>query len=146
MTGKLPYNAVLGIIGVLILINQDMPESRCITLQHIGMFPEKQECVKQQVIKIHGIRLTAALLVTLEYLAHHGNTLELVMLVDIGIPHISRCRHQTVLGIRYAVLYHTGLICLLIQLHLPDNGLDKVLTVSLVVYCKIGGIAYLVGL
>ena len=97
------------------------------------MVSEKYERIEQQVIKIHGVTLTAALLVALVYLACHRYAFKLVMLVDIGILYIPRRRYQTVLGIRYAVLDHTGLVGLVIQLHILDNGLDQVLAILLVI-------------
>ena len=82
------------------------------------MVAEQQERIEQEVIKIHSVRLAAALFITLEYLTCHRDTLELVMLVDIGVLDICGCGYQTVLCVRYAVLDNTGLIGLVIQLHL----------------------------
>ena len=110
------------------------------------MVTEQYERIEQQVIKIHGVALAAALLIALVYLAHHRYALKLVMLVDIGILNVARCRYQAVLGIADTVLDHTGLIGLVIQLHILDNGLDQVLAVLLVIDGKVGGVAYLIGL
>ena len=110
------------------------------------MVTEQYKCIEQQVIKVHGIRLTAALLIALVNLACHWNLLELIVLVDIGVLYIGRCSHKTVLGIRYAALDYVCLICLVIQLHLPDDGLDQVLAVSLVIDGEVGAVADLIGL
>ena len=138
VTGKLPYYAVLGVVGILILINQNVFERCTVTFQHIRMVTEKYERIEQQVIKIHCVTLAAALLIALVNLAHHGYALKLVMLVDIGILNISRCRYQTVLGIADTVLDHAGLIGLVIQLHILDNGFYQVLAVLLVIDGKVG--------
>ena len=72
----------------------------------------------------------------------HGYALELVVLVDIGILDIARCRNETVLGVRYPVLHYIGLIGLVIQLHIPDYGLYQVLAVLLVINGKVGSISH----
>ena len=102
------------------------------------MVTEQNERIEQQVIKIHCIRLAAALLITLIYLAHHRDALELVMLVNIGVLDICGRCHKPVLCVRYTVLDHVGLVCLVVQLHIPDNGFYQILAVGLVVYGKVG--------
>lgn len=90
-------------------------------LHNIRVVTEQYERIEQKVIKIHGIGLTATLLIALVDLAHHRNALELIMLVDIGILEITRCRYQTVLCVRYAVLNYIWLVRLSIQLHLLND-------------------------
>ena len=102
------------------------------------MVTKQNERIEQQVIKIHCVTLAAALLIALVYLAHHGYALKLVMLVDIGILHVARCRYQAVLGNVDTVLDHAGLIGLVIQLHILDNGFYQIVAVLLVIDSKVG--------
>ena len=53
--GKLQHDAVLCKIGILILIHQNVTELVLITRQHLGVVPEQQECVEQQIVEVHRI-------------------------------------------------------------------------------------------
>ena len=58
---QLPHNALLGIIGILVLIYQDIAETLHIFLTNILMRLEQLIRQHQQIIKIHGICLSATL-------------------------------------------------------------------------------------
>jgi hypothetical protein len=47
--------AVLGCVGVLILVDEDVPEQVLITLQHLGVLLEKAHCEENQVVEVHGV-------------------------------------------------------------------------------------------
>lgn len=63
---------VLGMVGVLILIYQDISEAVLILIQHLGEVSEKQVGVKEQVVKIHGVGPLQAHVVLPEDFACHG--------------------------------------------------------------------------
>ena len=48
------HDSVLGIVGVLILIDQNVTKTLCISLTHLFHFVKEKEGVEQQIIKIHG--------------------------------------------------------------------------------------------
>ena len=64
---QLADNEVLGEIGILILVYQDVGEQVAVVLQHVGVVPEKYIGIEQQVVEIHCPRHGTALLITLIY-------------------------------------------------------------------------------
>ncbi len=99
LLGELQHDAVLGEIGVLVLVYQQVVELFLITRQRLRMVAEQQERIDQQIVEIHGICLFASLLVAevdVPYGRHLGRT---IACVDFRIVCIHVRQHQVVLGI-----------------------------------------------
>ena len=60
---------VLGVVGVLVLVDQDVAEAVLVVRQHLGEGTEQLDRHHQQVVEVHGV---------------HGEQLALVPLVDVG--------------------------------------------------------------
>ena len=54
---ELPHNALLGGVGVLILINEHILEAISILAANILMLVEQHKSIDQQIVKIHRVRL-----------------------------------------------------------------------------------------
>ena len=114
----------LNVIGILILIHQDIIEAGGIFVANILMFPEELIGKRQQIIEIHGISLLAALHVSHENLTNLRHLCTLVLLEDSRIALISRSTHQVVLRHRNLGMNGSRLILLIIQPHLLHDRLD----------------------
>ena len=65
--GQLQHNLLLGIIGVLVFVYQDIAETVNILLTDFFMVLKQQEGLYQKIVEIHGISLSAALRVPIIY-------------------------------------------------------------------------------
>ena len=127
----------LNVIGILILIHQDIIEAGGIFVANILMFPEKLIGKRQQIIEIHGISLLAALHVSHENLTHLRHLRTLVLLEDSRITLIGSSTHQVVLRHRNLGMNGSRLILLVIQSHLLHNRLDQRARVTFVIDGKV---------
>ena len=129
---QLQHNLLLRIVGILILIHQHVFETVDVLLTDILMMAEEQEGLHQQVVEVHGVRLTASLHVPIIYIRH----LWPFLLCIVGSPrarHILLRHEQMVLSHRDAIGHRRRLIGLVVQLHLLDDTLDQRPRVGLVV-------------
>ena len=69
---QLTDDEVLGEIGILILVYQDVGEQVAIVLQYVGVIPEKYIGIEQQVVEIHCPRHETALSVDTVYFVNEG--------------------------------------------------------------------------
>ena len=127
----------LNVIGILILIHQDIIEAGGIFVANILMFPEELIGKRQQIIEIHGIGLLAALHVSHENLTNLRHLRTLVLLEDSRIALISRSTHQVVLRHRNLGMNGSRLILLIIQPHLLHYRLDQRARVTFVINGKV---------
>ena len=144
--GKLQHNAVLCKIGILILIYQNVTELVLITRQHLGVVPEQQECVEQQIVEVHRICLPATLPISLVDVAKRRNLGCTVSFVSLLVVGIACRRNQMILGIRDTRLHHPRLVHFLIQPHFLDNGTYQAFTVCRIVNGKLRSEADIPGL
>ena len=49
------YDEILRVVGILVLIYEDVPEPVPVLFQRVGKVPEKDVGVYQQVVEIHGV-------------------------------------------------------------------------------------------
>ena len=61
--GQQPQPEILGDVGVLVLVDQDVAETAMVDCQHVGMLLPQRHAVHDQVAEIDGIHLGEALLV-----------------------------------------------------------------------------------
>ena len=127
----------LNVVGILILIHQDIIEAGGIFVANILMLPEELIGKRQQIIEIHGIGLLAALHVSHENLTNLRHLRTLVLLEDSRIALISRSTHQVVLRHRNLGMNGSRLILLIIQPHLLHYRLDQRARVTFVINGKV---------
>ena len=138
LVGELEHDAVLGIVGVLILVHQHIAELRGILQTDVGMVLEQEEGMHQQVVEVHGIALPAALPITAVDVADGGHLRLHVRLLDGCIRGIGIGQYQVVLGIADAALHGARLVGLVVQLHFLDDALYQALGVRSVVDGEVG--------
>ena len=134
---ELHDNRHLNVVGILILIHQNIIEAGGIFVANILMFPEKLIGKRQQIIEIHGISLLAALHVSHEDLTHLRHLRTLVLLEDSRITLIGSSTHQVILRHRNLGMDGSRLILLIIQSHLLHNRLDQRARVTFVINGKV---------
>ena len=127
----------LNVVGILILIHQDIIEAGGIFVANILMFSEELIGKRQQIIEIHGIGLLATLHVSHENLTNLRHLRTLVLLEDSRIALISRSTHQVVLRHRNLGMNGSRLILLIIQPHLLHYRLDQRARVTFVINGKV---------
>ena len=66
-------NAVLHLVGVLILVHQNIAKLRLIAGKHIRMVAEKQESIEQQIIEVYSIRQLATFSIAAVNIAQGGH-------------------------------------------------------------------------
>jgi len=130
---QLPHDGMLGIVRVLILVHQYVAELPCPLGPHLGMLVKEQPGIYQQVIKVHGIRLSAPLPVPAIDVADGRHTCRLVRFTHLRVGRIGRGEHQPVLGVRDVALHRARLVGLVIELHLLDDALQQALRIACIV-------------
>lgn len=93
-----PDDDVLRIIGILILIDQDVFELLLVAGRHIGTIPQQNIGLQQQVVEIHRPVPLAAGAIDVIDIAKLGNLHPPVFGSEAGIGQISARRHQAVLA------------------------------------------------
>ena len=137
--GELEHNAMLGIIGILILVHQHISELRSILYAYLRIISEKEESMHQQIIEVHGITLSTSLPITTVNVANGWHLGFHVCLYNRRIRSVSIRQDEVILGIADATLHITRLVNLVIQLHFFNDALDQTLRIRSVIDGKIGG-------
>ena len=136
---------VLRIVGVLVLVDQDVLEQLLIAGQHVGAVAQQEIGLQQQVVEIHRAVLLGAAAVGVVYLAETGH-LHLTVLGRIGrVGGVRRGGDEAVFGERDARKHLVGLILVVGEVHLLADGLYEVLAVRGLVDGEALRIAYAVG-
>ena len=130
---QLQHDAVLCIVGVLILVDKHIAELLAIACQHVRKVAEKDIGIDQQIIEIHCSGLPATLPVAAVDIPYGRHLCGKIALVRLLVGCVSRRRHQVVLRIGDACLHTAGLIGLLIKPHLFDDGTNQALAVRRIV-------------
>ena len=143
--GKESDDEVLGVIGVLVLIDEHMPEPLLVAAADVGVGFEQQDGVHEQIIEIHGIGSPQAPVVLG---IDGGHTVEALHAVGLGVGVVGSIRfgrEESGLGGTDAREDDAGLVDLVVELELTDYLLDQALLVGLVVDGEIVGEAYMFG-
>ena len=130
---QLKHDAVLGKVGVLILVHKDVFEMLAVLGQHLRMVAEKQESIEQQVVEVHRIRLAATLPIALVDIAHGRHPSRLVSLESLAAVCVESGRDQMVFRVRDACLHHARLVHLIVQFHLFQDVAYQALGIGRVV-------------
>ena len=134
---QLHHNRHLHMVGILILIHQNIVKPLGILASHLLMVSEKLEGKHQQVVEIHGVRLLASLHILLIYLAHLLHVVALVLHKDVGIRLVGLRAHQVVLRHRNLGVYGSRLVNFLIQSLLLHYRLEQRAGVGFIINGKI---------
>ena len=63
LVGQQPQPAVLGVVGVLVLVDEHMAERAPVAVQHFGEQLEEVDAAKEEVVEVDGVHAVDALLV-----------------------------------------------------------------------------------
>ena len=122
---ELHHDRHLHMVGILILIHQDIIEPAGILLSDFLVISEKLESKHQEIIKVHRIRLTATLHVCHINLSDGRHLGTLVLLQDGRVAIVGFGSYQVVLRHRNPGMNSSRLIGLVIQSHLLDDCLQQ---------------------
>ena len=120
---------VLGVVGVLVLVHQDVFEQLLVTRQHVRGVAQQDVGLQEQVVEVHRAVALAALAVDIVDIAELG---DLRLPVFGGIDRVGEVgagRHQAVLGVGDTRRDEVGLVFLVREVQFADDGLDEVLAV-----------------
>ena len=126
---KAADDRVLRIVGVLILVHQNIAELLLVAGQHVGAVAQQDIGLQKQIIEVHRAVALAALAVDVVDVAEFGN-LRLPVLGGVDrVGEVGAGRHEAVLGVGDARSQHVGLVLLVRKVQLADDGFDEVLGV-----------------
>ena len=131
-----PDDDVLGIVGILVLIDQDVFELLLVAGRHVGTVSQQDIGLQQQVVEIHRPVPLAAGAIDVVDVAELGNLHPPVFGYGTRIGQVSARRHQAVLGVGDARGEHRRLILGIVQVQLLDDGFQKVLAIRRLVNRK----------
>jgi len=94
---KEPDQPVLSMIGILVLIHEDILKLIAVSLQYIAVIAEQDIGIHQQVVEIHAVPGTQPVLVALVYLEEPRAPGHTVVFQDLRISCIHRRCDQAVL-------------------------------------------------
>ena len=146
LLAQLHHDAHLGVVGVLILVNQEEVEPVGVFLPDVLMLLKELEGKSQQIVEIHGVGLLATLHIRNENFSHTWHFGTLVGLIQFLVAGIVLRTHQVVLSHRNAAVDGGRLVDLLVESHLLDDGLDERARVALIVDGKVVGETYVLSL
>ena len=123
---QLLENQVLRHIGVLILVHHDGVEPAGDGRQGIGIPPQEDVHVQQDVVEVHHAGLAAQLAIGLVDPVEFGLLVNPVIVpVSPGAVGVGSRGHEVVLGLGNAGKHLLGLVGLIVQAQLLDAGLDR---------------------
>ena len=139
--GQLLEYQILGVVGILILINHYVLKARGYGLQSLRIVPEEDIHIEQDVVEIHHAGLLELQLITLIQVAQPLMLRTHIGEHQVGVVAIAGRRNEVVLCRRDARENVLGLVDLVVESHLLDADLDRALGIGSIVYGKILGIA-----
>ncbi|CDC95621.1 putative uncharacterized protein [Alistipes sp. CAG:268] len=120
---------ILRIVGVLVLIDQDVFEELLVARQHVGAVAQQDVGLQQQVVEVHRAVALAPLAVDVVDVAEFGD-LRLPVLGGVDrVGQIGPRRHEAVLGIGDARGDGVGLVAVVGEVQLAEDRLEQVLAV-----------------
>ena len=123
--GELQHDALLCVVGVLILVDEYIGEVLCILHPDIFLVAEEKEGVEQQVVEVHGVGLSASLLVGDEDVGNLGHVAFAVIGSGTSVGCISLGRDELVFCSADAVVYGCRLVYLVVEPSFLDDALQQ---------------------
>ena len=124
LTGELIDDALLYRVRILILVNQYETEAISILLSHLLMFIEQRVRLCKQVVKVHGVCLSAPCAVGGIDGTDGRHPCLAVVLQRILVVGIEIGQYQMVLRHADTMVHRGRLIHLIVEIHLFDDALD----------------------
>ena len=119
--GKLLYYQILCVVGVLVLVDEDVLESVLVFQQHIGEVAQEYVGVEEQVVEVHSHSVAKTAVVELVDLANHWLVGCLVGLLYLGVGAVVLGSYQAALGHRYAAHDIAGIVDLGVEAEALDD-------------------------
>ena len=140
---ELAHQLVLGVVGVLVLVDHDVPEPAPVVLGDVGEGLEHVHRGHDQVVEVHGVGLAQPPLVGRVGLGEH------LLLVRAGLAHPARVGllvDQLVLEVAHLVAERAWVVSLGVEVHVADDHRHQPLAVGGVVDREGRAQPHLVGL
>ena len=137
---QLVDQGVLGVVGVLVLVDEDVAEPAAVVLAYVGERLEEVDRRHDQVVEVEGVGLAQALLV--ERVGGRRRLLEAVARVAGRLLRVA----QLVLVVRHPVEQRVGLVALGVEVEVLGDHRHQPLGVGRVVDREVGLVAELVDL
>ena len=120
--GQLHDNGLLGVVRVLVLIDKHIGKTIHILTTDILMFAKQHIGLHQQIIEVHGVRLSATLSIAQVDILD-GRHLTKGIISSRRAVGIGLSQQQVVLGHRDTIGHTRCLILFVVKLHLTNDGL-----------------------
>ena len=138
---KLLDEQELDVVGILVLIHEDILELLLVFLLHFGADLHESQHVNQQVIEVHGVRCFESRFIELIDRRKLIHPQLAVFAQQIRILRISPRTDTAVFRHGDTGLHRTGFVYLLIQTTLFTDCFDDRFTIRSIVYREVAGIA-----
>ena len=137
--GEQVGEAVLGVVGVLVLVDEHEAERLLVVLEPVGIALEQLDGLHEQVVEVHRVHLGVALLVELVGVGRHLREAA-ALLAELGGP------QQLVLGVADLAADRLRRVPLGVDVQLHHAALDEPAAVVLVVDGERALVAHALGL
>ena len=116
---------VLGEVGVLVLVHEDVLEPVLVFVQEVGKVPKQHIHLVQQVVEVHGTGPETPHLILGIDVGEHGTSRLLVLRTNLGMLRVRARIDEVVLGCADAGLHTRGFVHLVVQPHPLDDVLQQ---------------------
>ena len=137
--GEQREDAVLGLVGVLVLVDEDETEAFAVLAAHLFTVAQEEVGVEQDVVEVKCAGGLEPLLVVPVKGGQFGHAVMLITPQHTAVGGILRREDQLVLGFGDAAEHARGLVNLIVQALLFDEGLHQGTRVGGIVNGIIGG-------
>jgi hypothetical protein len=139
-------DGMLGVVGVLILVDEDVLESLAILVKDGGMIPKEEIGLEEQIVEIHHSGLATPELITGIEVANERDPAVDIVLPGFAVVFVGGGGDKGVFGIGDTSLHKCGEIDLVVKVHLLDERLDEAFGIGRIVDGERRGISDTVGL
>ena len=131
---------ILREIGVLVLIDQDIPEAMLVFVEDLGVALQQFVGLEKQIIEIHGTRLETTQGVGFVEAVHIAAAVRQVFADQVAVVFVFLRTQQVVFSTGDAVVDDVGLVQIGIELQLLDQSFDQALAVVGIVDGEVAGV------
>ena len=125
LASQLKNDALLGIIGVLILVDQYILEPHGVFFANVWKLAKQSIRLHQQIVKIHRICLLASLFVSKKDSAHGRHLHVCIAFSHFRVVCILFSRNKMILCHRNQMMHRSRLVGFVIEIHLLDDGFQQ---------------------
>ena len=116
---------VLGEVGVLVLVHQDVRELVLVLQKQIGEIPQQHVHLEQEVVEVHGLRPKTPVLISAVNLRDARPAGLVVFRHDLGMVGVPAGVDEVVFGVADPGLDASGLVDLVVHAQAFDDVLDE---------------------